>query len=122
MKIDFVSTNIVSVAADAIVLPANSKLKEGSGASTAIFEAAGRKKLTQACKKIGSCEVGNSVPTLAYDLNARYIIHSVVPKWIDGNSGEYELLSAAYLSALNVADVMGCETIAFRLLALGNNG
>ena len=122
MKFDLIKTNIVNVSADAIVLPANEKLKEGSGTSTAIFEAAGRKQLTQACKKIGSCEVGSAVPTLAYNLNAKYIIHAVVPKWIDGNHDEYDLLSSAYLSALQVADVMGCTSIAFPLLASGNNG
>jgi len=122
MKFDLVKTNIVNLSADAIVLPANEKLKEGSGASTAIFEAAGRKQLTQACKKIGFCEVGSAVPTLAYNLNAKYIIHAVVPKWIDGNHDEYDLLSSAYLSAHQVADVMGCTSIAFPLLASGNNG
>ena len=122
MKFDLVKTNIVNVSADAIVLPANEKLKEGSGASAAIFEAAGRKQLTQACKKIGFCQLGSAVPTLAYNLNAKYIIHAVVPKWIDGNHDEYDLLSSAYLSALQVADVMGCTSIAFPLLASGNNG
>ena len=33
----------------AIVLPANEKLKEGSGTSRAIFEKAGRKALASAC-------------------------------------------------------------------------
>ena len=83
MKFELVKTNIINIPADAIVLPANTLLKEGSGASAAIFEAAGRKKLTQACKKIGSCEVGSAVPTLAFNLDANYIIHAVVPKWID---------------------------------------
>ena len=122
MKFDIVKTNIVNVHADAIVLPANTALKEGSGTSTAIFEAAGRKKLTQACKKIGSCDVGSAVPTLAFDLEAKYIIHAVVPKWIDGNHNEYDLLSSAYLSSLKIADIMGCTSIAFPLLASGNNG
>ena len=122
MKFDLVKTNIINVAADAIVLPANENLKEGSGASAAIFEAAGRKQLTQACKNIGFCEIGTAVPTLAFNLNAKYIIHAVVPKWIDGNHDEYNLLSSAYLYSLNVADVMGCTSIAFPLLASGNNG
>ena len=43
MKFDLVKTNIINIHTDAIVLPANEMLKEGSGASTAIFEAAGRK-------------------------------------------------------------------------------
>lgn len=121
MNFEIVKTNIVNVSADAIVLPANKRLKEGSGTSTAIFQAAGRKNLTKACRSIGYCEVGSAVPTAAFDLNAKYIIHAVVPKWIDGNHGEYDLLCSAYLTALKLAEVMGCRTIAFPLLASGNN-
>lgn len=121
MQFDVIKTNIVNVAADAVVLPANEHLKEGTGVSKAIFEAAGRKDLQKACDKIGHCDTGSAVPTLAYNLNATYIIHAVVPHWIDGNSSEYDLLSSAYLSALNVADLMGCTSIAFPLLAAGNN-
>lgn len=117
-----IKTNIINVAADAIVLPANENLKEGRGTSRAIFEAAGRKELTKACSKIGTCNIGCSVPTLAYKLKAKYIVHSVVPQWVDGNHYEYDLLSAAYLSALNIADIMGCNSIAFPVLASGNNG
>ena len=122
MKFEIIKTNLVNISADAIVLPANTKLKEGSGTSAAIFEAAGRKHLTAACKKIGTCDVGSAVPTLAFNLDAKYIIHAVVSKWIDGEHGEYDLLSSAYLSSLRVADVMGCSSIAFPLLASGNNG
>lgn len=122
MNFEILKGDIATVAADAIVLPANRHLKEGSGASTAIFEAAGRKQLTAACAKIGYCEVGNSVATPAFQLKANYIIHSVVPKWQGGDYNEYDLLSSAYLSALSIADVMGCGQIAFPLLASGNNG
>lgn len=121
MQFDVVKTSIVNIAADAIVLPANELLKEGSGTSTAIFKAAGRKNLKKACEEIGCCKVGSSVPTLAFNLKAKYIIHAVVPQWIDGDSGEYDLLSSAYLSALNIADLIGCTSIAFPLLSSGNN-
>ncbi|MBR4223554.1 MAG: macro domain-containing protein [Oscillospiraceae bacterium] len=118
----FISANIVNVSADAIVLPANEQLKEGSGTSTAIFQAAGRKDLTAACDKHGHCDVGSAVATPAFGLDADYIIHAVVPRWEGGGHDEYGLLSSAYLSALNMADVMGCSSIAFPLLASGNNG
>lgn len=62
------------------------------------------------------------MPTLGYNLSSKYIIHAVVPKWIDGEHNEYDLLSSAYLAALNIAEVMRCESIAFPLLASGNNG
>ena len=122
MKLKFLKGNIADANVDAIVLPANTKLKEGTGASEAIFKAAGRKELTKICKKIGYCEMGSAVPTLGYNLPAKFIIHAVVPKWIDGNHKEYELLGAAYASALELADAMECKSMAFPLLASGNNG
>lgn len=122
MKFKIIKANIVDVASDAIVLPANEALKEGSGTSKAIFTAAGRKELTKACKELGHCSTGSAIPTLAYNLSSKYIIHAVVPKWIDGEHSEYDLLSSAYLASLNIAEVMGCESVAFPLLASGNNG
>ena len=122
MEFNVVRTNIVNIVADAIILPANEQLKEGSGASHAIFEAAGRKELTKVCEKEKPCDIGSAVPTPAFDLNANYIIHAVVPRWIDGEHNEYNLLCSAYLSALNIAEHLGCTTIAFPLLAAGNNG
>ncbi len=121
MKILFVSGSITNVSADAWVLPANKELKEGSGSSAAIFEATGRNKLKEACEKIGHCDVGSAVPTPAFDADADYIIHAVVPRWKDGKHDEYGLLSSAYISSLKVADLMKCRTIAFPLLASGNN-
>lgn len=122
MEAKFFKGNIVDAKVDAIVLPANTRLKEGSGASEAIFKAAGRKQLTKACKEIGFCEMGSAVPTLGYELSAKYIIHAVVPKWVDGEQGEYDMLSSTYAAALGVADVMECNSMAFPLLASGNNG
>ena len=122
LKLSFFKGNIVDAVTDAIVLPANTALREGSGASTAIFQAAGRKQLTEACKMIGKCEVGSAAVTPGFNLNADVIVHAVVPKWIDGEHDEYALLSSAYLSALEIADSVNCRSIAFPLLASGNNG
>ena len=110
---------------DAIVLPANPLLEEGHGTSKAIFERAGRRNLTKACKeslkRYRYVKVGTAVPTLGFRLDAKYIIHAVTPKWKDGKSGEYGKLSSAYLSSLKLADIMDCESIAIPLLAAGNN-
>lgn len=122
MKFNVVKANIVNLDVDAIVLPANELLREGSGTSRAIFKAAGRMALTKACKEIGHCDMGSAVPTLGYNLKSKYIIHAVVPRWVDGEHGEYDLLSSAYLASLNIAEIMRCESIAFPLLASGNNG
>lgn len=126
MKFEVVRNDIANMNVDAIVLPANPQLKEGSGTSTRIFEKAGRKELQEACQKIikkhGSIDVGLTVPTIGYNLNVDFILHTVVPKWIDGKHDEYQLLCTAYLSALDLANEMGCKSIAFPLLAAGNQG
>jgi O-acetyl-ADP-ribose deacetylase (regulator of RNase III) len=126
MQFEVVRNDISNMTVDAMVLPSNPKLKEGRGTSKAIFEKAGRKNLEKACEialeKYGNIYVGGAIPTLAYNLDAKFIIHAVVPKWVDGKHQEYEKLSTAYLSTLELADVMSCESIAFPLLASGNNG
>ncbi len=121
MKFNVIKSNVANVSADAIVLPANERLRETPGISESVFKAAGRKNLQKACDDIGYCAIGSAVPTLAYKLDANYIIHTVIPKWIDGKHDEYALLASAYLSALQIADVMGCETIAIPLLTSEQN-
>jgi len=119
--------NIVNVTADAIVLPANETLTCTSkkGAFGAIFEAAGKEKLEQACKEAlqehgkESCAIGSAVVTSAFDLDADWIIHAVVPRWKGGEYEEYSKLCSAYLSALTLADYLKCDSIAFPLLASG---
>lgn len=147
MKYKVVKANIINIAADAVVLPANESLIEGSRftsgeifasaafappsnesftkeseVSTAIFSAAGRTELTNACKNIGHCNTGSAVSTPAFNLNAKCIIHAVVPKWIDGEHNEINLLRSAYLSSLNIAEEKRCESIAFPLLGSGYCG
>ena len=51
MKFKVIRDDITNMCVDAIVLPANKRLKEGSGTSKAIFEKAGRKELVEACKR-----------------------------------------------------------------------
>lgn len=122
MEYKLIRNDITNMKVDAVVLPANTGLKIGSGTSKAIFEKAGRKELEAACKKIGKTAVGNTVVTEAYGLDASFILHSVVPKWTDGEHGEIEMLSKAYLSALVMADDLQCRSIAIPLLCSGNNG
>ena len=123
--------DIASMEVDAVVLPANWRLRAGTGASMALFEAAGRKELEAECalksKQFERQNIrlvpGVSVPTHAFDLPARIILHTIVPKWDQKNQqGSYEDLCKSYASALVMADEMGLESIAFPILASGNNG
>ena len=122
MPLFIVRNDIVNMTTDAIVLPANQILEEGSGASRAIFEAAGEEKLTVACREIGECELGEAVITDGFDLHARYIIHAVCPKWYGGNMNEEKILRNAYFNSLKLASEYKLKTIAFPLLSTGNYG
>lgn len=125
MEFKVVRNDITNMYVDAIVLPANPRLREGSGTSKAIFTKAGEKELREACRRYTAgnrrVAVGTAVATFGLETNANYILHAVVPKWRNGKHREHELLSLAYLSALRLADDMNCESIAFPLLSSGNN-
>lgn len=126
MDYEVIRNDIVNMKVDAIVLPANPLLEEGNGTSTAIYEKAGRWDLNKACKKIikryKRVRVGTAVPTLGFNTDAKYIIHAVTPKWRGGGNNEYEKLSSAYYSSLELADLMDCKSIAIPLLSAGSNG
>lgn len=69
---------------DAIVNAANTALIPGGGVDGALNQAAGP-KLKQAMAKIGGTPTGTAVITPAFDLPAKYVIHAVGPRYIDGN-------------------------------------
>ena len=86
--------------ADIIVLSANPSLLAGSGISGVIHKAAG-KELEITAKALGPIKVGEAVITPAFNLSAKYVVHTVCPRYIDGQRGERELLAKAYQSALS---------------------
>ncbi len=104
---------------DAVVNAANEHLARGSGVCGAIFRAAGAAQLTEACDAIGHCATGDAVVTPGFGLSAPWIIHTVGPRWIDGNHGEAELLASCYQRALEVADEVGARSVAFPPISTG---
>jgi len=91
--------NILEAATDIIVISANPSLLAGSGISGMIHKAAGP-ELEKAAKSQGPLEPGQAVITSGVNLSAKYVIHTVCPRYMDGMRGERELLSAAYANAL----------------------
>ena len=122
MPFRIIRNDITKVRADAIVNTANPKPQIGRGTDSAIYAAAGEEKLLSERKKIGSIAPGQSVETAAFDLPAKYILHTVGPGWIDGRHGEADVLRKAYDSALVLADRLGCKSVAFPLMAAGSYG
>ena len=105
----------------AVVNAANEDLAAGGGVCGVIFRAAGP-DLQSACAKVAPCPTGEARITPAFAINAEHIIHAVGPKYRDGSAAEKGLLASAYTSALQLADDVGLESIAFPAISTGIYG
>ncbi|MGN1022468.1 MAG: macro domain-containing protein [Lachnospiraceae bacterium] len=122
MPFKIIRNDITRVRADAIVDTANPEPRYADGTDGAIYRAAGAEDLLAERKKIGRIAPGETAVTAAFSLPAKYIIHTVGPAWIDGRHGEYDILRSCYRKSLLLADVLGCRSIAFPLIATGVYG
>lgn len=111
--------DVSRVDAEAVVNAANEHLSAGGGVCGAIFEAAGRRELESACKRLGGCPTGSAVVTPGFGLKARWIIHAVGPIWRGGSWGEDDLLRSAYRSALERARELEVRSVALPLISAG---
>ncbi len=121
MSFQIIRNDITRVEADAIVNTANPQPVVGGGTDYAVHTAAGP-ELLEARKQIGRLSVGQSAATPAYRLSAKYVLHTVSPVWVDGQHQEEALLRQAYDAALQLADRLGCRSIAFPLMSAGTYG
>ena len=122
MALQIIRNNIINVEADAIVNTANPAVGVGRGVDHSIYEAAGWDRLLEARREIGEMSPGEVAWTPAFDLRAEYIIHTVGPAWRGGGFGERETVARCYRGSLELAEKLGCESIAFPLIATGTYG
>ena len=121
MPFEIVRNDIVNMSVDAIVNTANPRPQIGYGVDAGIHRKAGP-KLLEARKKIGKIRVGDAAITPAFDLPARYVIHTVGPVWQDGSHSEEKLLRSCYQRSLKLAKRYRCRSVAFPLISAGNYG
>jgi O-acetyl-ADP-ribose deacetylase (regulator of RNase III) len=119
--ITFVVGDLTRQEVDAIVNAANEQLAPGGGVCGAIRRAGGDEIFDEAAR-LGGCATGDAKATGAGRLPARHVIHAVGPVWHGGGAGEEALLASAYRRSLEVAEGLGCRTVAFPALSTGIYG
>lgn len=111
--------NILTTKTDILVLSANPSLLAGSGISGVIHKAAGP-QLEVAAKPFAPLTSGQAIITPAFNLSAEYVIHTVCPRYMDGQRGESKQLYNAYTSALALhSEAPYANSIAFVSLGTG---
>jgi Predicted phosphatase homologous to the C-terminal domain of histone macroH2A1 len=118
MSLTVIKGDITAIHADAIVNAANTTLLGGGGVDGAIHRAAGPGLLAE-CRLLGGCETGKAKITGAYNLPARYVIHTPGPVWCGGGDEEDNLLKSCYGSCLALAEKFCCKSVAFPSVSTG---
>ena len=118
-ELTIVQQSILTMASDVIVMSAYPSLLAGSGISGIIHKAAGP-QLEAAVKPFAPLTPGQAIITPAFNLSAKYVIHTVCPRYMDGQRGEAEQLYNAYASALALhSEAPDAKSIAFVSMGTG---
>ncbi|MEY9995601.1 O-acetyl-ADP-ribose deacetylase (regulator of RNase III) [Streptomyces sp. V4I8] len=124
--IRLVQGDITRETVDAIVNAANSSLLGGGGVDGAIHRRGGPAILDE-CRKLRASQygkglrTGQAVATTAGELDARWVIHTVGPRFTP-EEDRSELLASCYRESLRVADELGARTVAFPAVSAGIYG
>ena len=122
MEIQIIKGDITVMKVDAIVNAANTSLLGGGGVDGAIHRKGG-KQILEECIEIrnrqGGCKVGEAVITTAGKLPSKKVIHTVGPRWNNGQSKEDEKLRSCYEKSLELAKENELKQIAFPNISTG---
>lgn len=113
--------DITKLAIDVIVNAARPSLLGGGGVDGAIHKAAGN-KLLEECKAIGHCPESEVRVTKAYQINAKFIFHTVGPRWMNGFMENKQPLYHCYNNCIDKLRELNLYSIAFPNISTGAYG
>jgi O-acetyl-ADP-ribose deacetylase (regulator of RNase III) len=119
MELEVVEADITELDVDAIANAANDHLWMGAGVAGAIKRAGGVEIEREAVAK-GPIAVGDAVATGGGRLKARHVIHGAVMGQDLRTNGE--LVRRTTERCLELADALGCETLALPAFGTGVGG
>lgn len=118
--------DITSIAVDAIVNAANAALMGGGGVDGEIHRRGGP-AIPAACQELrrtrypDGLPVGDAVLTIAGNLPARFVVHTVGPIW-GADEPAPKLLASCYRKAIELVDAEGLKSISFPAISTGAYG
>jgi O-acetyl-ADP-ribose deacetylase len=119
LELEVVEGDITSLDVDAIANAANNELWMGAGVAGAIKRSGGEEIEREAVAK-GPIEIGDAVATGAGRLKARHVIHGAVMGQDLRTSSE--LIERTTRRCLEVADELGCKSLALPAFGTGVGG
>ncbi|MCM1983906.1 O-acetyl-ADP-ribose deacetylase [Lyngbya confervoides] len=126
-RLQVITADITQLHVDVIVNAANERMLGGGGVDGAIHAAAGA-ALVAACRAVPEvrpgvrCPTGEARITPAFQLPARFVVHTVGPVWQGGQCGEPDLLAACYRASIQMAIAHNARSIAFPAISTGVYG
>ena len=119
MELEVREGDISAVEADAIANAANDRLWMGAGVAGALKRVGGD-EIEQEAMAIGGIELGTAVATTAGRLRARWVIHGAVMG--QDLRTDADLVRRTTRSCLEVADDLGCRSLALPAFGTGVGG
>lgn len=119
-QLQLVQGDLTTESVDAIVNAANRYLQHGGGVAGAIVRRGGeviQRESNRWVEEHGPISHEQPAYTTAGALPCRYVIHAVGPIWGEGE--EDQKLCAAVRGALQVAEQLGCQSLALPAISTG---
>ncbi len=119
MELEVRDGDISAIEADAIANAANDRLWMGAGVAGALKRVGGE-EIEQEAMAIGGIPLGSAVATTAGRLHARWVIHGAVMG--QDLRTDADLIRRTTRSCLEVADELGCRSLALPAFGTGVGG